>query len=126
VNDEDNQLATSLARLGYDVWIGNSRGTTVSHRHVNFTEHDPEFWNFSFHEMGQYDVPANLNFITSFTKVDKVTYVGHSQGTMQFWVANMLNDHVHTMVDKFIGLAPIISMKHYNGLLPQILLNLNF
>ena len=51
------------------------------------TENDPSYWSFSFDEMGKYDIPANLDFIISVTKAEKISYVGHSMGTVMFWVA---------------------------------------
>jgi lysosomal acid lipase/cholesteryl ester hydrolase len=58
-----------------------------SRKHVNLTENDPSYWSFSFDEMGKYDIPANLDFIISVTKAEKISYVGHSMGTVMFWVA---------------------------------------
>jgi hypothetical protein len=53
--------------LGYDIWITNSRGTVYSNSHLNYTTKDKEFWNFTFNEMGLYDVPANLEYIKAQT-----------------------------------------------------------
>ena len=45
-----NPPATSLAFLlvdaGYDVWLGNSRGTENSLKHEKYNKHQKEFWNF--------------------------------------------------------------------------------
>ena len=43
-----------LAREGYDVWLGNNRGTDPSYKHL---EYDPvndgkKYWNFSWYELG--------------------------------------------------------------------------
>ena len=48
-------------------------------------EKEPEFWDFSFQEMGMYDVPANINFILEKTGQEKVNFMGHSQGTAQMF-----------------------------------------
>jgi len=77
-NTPEKSIAHQLANMGYDVWLGNNRGTVFSYRHVNLTVKDDEYWDFSFHEMGKYDVPANVDFILQKTGVEKLTYVGHS------------------------------------------------
>jgi lysosomal acid lipase/cholesteryl ester hydrolase len=62
-NNSTLDLSFELVDRGYDVWITNSRGTVYSNEHVNYTVDQAEFWDFSFHEMGKYDVPANLHYI---------------------------------------------------------------
>ena len=60
----------------------------VSRReHVALTIADPEYWSFSFDEMGQYDLPAAFNYILNLTASPDLTYVGHSMGTVMFWAA---------------------------------------
>ena len=56
-------LAFILADLGYDVWLGNARGNTYSRRHVKMTNDETAFWDFSWHEMAKYDIPAEIDFI---------------------------------------------------------------
>jgi hypothetical protein len=36
-----------LADRGYDVWMGNARGNTYSHRHMFLKESDEAFWKFT-------------------------------------------------------------------------------
>ena len=52
--------AFQLLEMGYDVWLGNQRGTTHSLKpgHVSLKTNSKEFWDFSWVEMGLYDAPA--------------------------------------------------------------------
>lgn len=90
-NEPSKSPAYVLAKNGYDLWLGNNRGTFESHGHVSLTTKDEAYWEFSFDEMGQYDVPAFLDFVLNKTGVQKLTYIGHSQGTTQFWIANIMH-----------------------------------
>ena len=50
-----------LADEGYDVWMGNNRGTEYSLGNKNgLTTDKKEYWAFSFAEMGLYDDTANI------------------------------------------------------------------
>lgn len=68
------------ARAGYDVWLGNSRGNTYSCEHVSYDpwKNEKKFWDFDWGNMGVYDIPASLDYITALTGHQKVAYIGHS------------------------------------------------
>ena len=110
-NTQNLAPAFYLADLGYDVWIGNSRGNKYSTGHTNPRITAAEYWNFSFQQMGKYDVPANIRYVLGITGKSKLTYVGFSQGTSQMFAA--LTDpattaYVNSVVDKFIALGPVV------------------
>lgn len=86
MNYADVAPAFQLVRAGYDVWLGNQRGTqhSMGHKTLN-PDKDLAYWEFSFTEMGKYDAPAMVDFVRNMTSVDKVTFIGHSQGTSQMF-----------------------------------------
>lgn len=71
-----------MADAGYDVFLTNSRGNFYSRKHIYKNPDDPKsgFWNFSFYEMGIYDLPAVIDYVRKTTCSQKIYYIGHSQG----------------------------------------------
>jgi pimeloyl-ACP methyl ester carboxylesterase len=72
INKPESNLAFRLVEHGYDVWITNSRGNIESFEHMDPKTHSAfvsgsEFWRFSFDQMAEYDVPANLDYILEHT-----------------------------------------------------------
>lgn len=77
----DVALAYLLAENGYDVWIGNARGSRHSMRHNYLSQDSKEFWQFSWHEIGYYDLPAMIDYALKVTGTAQTFFIGHSQGT---------------------------------------------
>lgn len=69
IDDSDNRsLAFHLAKLGYDVWLANSRGNTYSLNHTHMdSNRDKKYWQFSFDEMSKFDLPATIAHIQNQT-----------------------------------------------------------
>jgi lysosomal acid lipase/cholesteryl ester hydrolase len=87
-NYESRSLPFILANRGYDVWLGNNRGNKYSRNHISLNpDKDIKFWNYSLHEMGILDLPAMIDFILGETGREKISYIGHSQGTAQLFAA---------------------------------------
>lgn len=81
MNTGETAPAFVIARAGYDVWLGNNRGTRYSLGHRSLTKKDRAFWDFYQEDLGRKDVPAIIDFIKVYTGVKSVSYVGHSMGT---------------------------------------------
>lgn len=78
----NSSAAYKFSDAGFDVWIGNARGTTYSRRHMTLDPNDPKFWDFSWHEIGVYDIPATIDYILNQTNQTKLSYVTYLQSDL--------------------------------------------
>lgn len=67
-----------MARAGFDCWFGNSRANKYSRYHTYLPRSSEEFWEFTWQHMGEFDVPADVNYVLNVTGADKLTWIGHS------------------------------------------------
>lgn len=105
--------AFQVARAGYDVWLGNSRGNKYSHQHTNPKISNKDYWSFSFAEMGEHDLPAVITYIRKVTAQQKIAYIGHSQGTSEMYYALATNeDFFADKISVFIALGPVMKLTH--------------
>lgn len=100
-------LAYLLADSGYDVWMGNARGNTYSRKHVSLDLSSSAYWQFSWHEIGYYDVPAMIDHILKETGVPQVQFIAFSQGTTAFWVMTSSKPEYNDKVAAMHALAPV-------------------
>ncbi|XP_022912355.1 lipase 3-like [Onthophagus taurus] len=105
----ENGLAFILADQGYDVWMPSARGTQFSKKHITLDPEDDadQFWKFSWHEIGYYDIPAFIDYIQEQTGVEKMSYLGYSQGTTTFYVLASSRPEYNDKINVAISLAPI-------------------
>ena len=66
----ENSLAYVLVEQGYDVWLGNNRGNIYSEGHIKWSKEDDEYFQYSFTEMGEYDIPAMIDLVLKETRED--------------------------------------------------------
>ncbi|KAK9874542.1 hypothetical protein WA026_005383 [Henosepilachna vigintioctopunctata] len=106
----ENGLGYFLVDNGYDVWLANCRGTTFSRGHVSldFQKNAAEYWDFSWHEIGYYDVAAFIDHVLSITQFSKLLYIGHSQGATAVFVLTSTKQEYNDKISLCCALAPAV------------------
>ena len=92
LNYRNKAPAFVAADAGFDIWLPNHRGNKYSKDHLKLDSTlDAEYWHHSFPEFAKFDMPAFFKYIKNQTGVEKLTYVGHSQGTIEMFYAMATN-----------------------------------
>ncbi|KAJ3693313.1 hypothetical protein LUZ60_008793 [Juncus effusus] len=110
INPCEQSLGYILADNGFDVWVGNVRGTRYCQKHTSFTIHKKEFWDWSWQELAEYDLKAMLSYVNSVTN-SKIIYIGHSQGTIM-GLASFTMPEIISYLDSAALLCPISYLDH--------------
>eukprot|EP00256_Glycine_max_P059659 XP_014628270.1 triacylglycerol lipase 1 isoform X2 [Glycine max] len=113
LNTPDQSLGFILADHGFDVWVGNVRGTRWSHGHISLLEKKKQFWDWSWQELALYDVAEMINYINSVTN-SKIFVVGHSQGTIISFAA-FTQPEIVEKVEAAALLSPISYLDHISA-----------
>jgi len=106
---EEKSITKLLCDEGYKVYLPNMRGNQFSKSHLDYdTSLNSDYWDFSFDEMAQYDLPAIVNLIKKRDGVEKIDYMGHSQGTLIFFLAYMNDpDFMEKSINKYIAVGTV-------------------
>jgi len=106
-------LAFILADRGYDVFLGNARGNIYARKHSQLNpEKDAAFWRFCWSDIGKKDLPAIIDEVLRVSHQNKLTYVGHMQGTTAFYVMGSERPEYMDKIKTMVSLGPIAYMKH--------------
>ena len=75
-------------------------------------------------EVGDYDMPAIIEYILKTTGQPKLIYVGHSLGPAYAFIA--LNNHpeLNNKIEMMFALAPVVSSRYFTELLPVVSKNI--
>eukprot|EP01134_Creolimax_fragrantissima_P001458 CFRG1458T1 len=112
-------LAYRLYDQGYDVWLGNFRGTDEDPKHVDNLR-PTEYWNFNPNHHALIDIPSCLESIRHTQEVEKaalggrstdkrtLTLVAHSMGAAcaLMWATHARMNNRNHFLDKMVVMAP--------------------
>ena len=121
VTSGTDSLAFLLSDLGYDVWLGNFRGTKYSRRHVSLdADKDLQFWRFTLHELGIHDLSTMISGILDITGKSSLSFVGHSMGTTAYLILASSRPEKVTAVSRAILLAPVVEPHNMSNLVARL------
>ncbi|XP_050338919.1 lipase 1 [Bactrocera neohumeralis] len=103
-------LAFLLADRNYDVWLANFRGSPYARSYSQLGSKTLDYWSFSFHEMGAYDLPAIMDHIEKATSFHKLILIGHSQALNAFLVLCSVHPEYNERILLMQALAPIVQL----------------
>ncbi|XP_065087628.1 lipase 3-like [Ochlerotatus camptorhynchus] len=125
VTGPESGLAFVLADAGYDVWMGNARGTRFSRKNLNLSPKDAAFWDFSWHEIGTGDLPAIIDYILLQTNQRKLSFVGHNQGVTALLALLSEKPKYNRKITIATGMAPIAYLGNGNNPIVKSLAKFN-
>ena len=129
LNPPNESLSFVLADAGYEVWMGNDRGDGLSMRNKYYTPDQSEFWNFTYDQMAQYDLPTMINFTlanAALRNQKTLAYIGISEGTIIMFAGASRNyANIADSVNLFIALAPVAYVYHQRSPIMQVLAELD-
>jgi lysosomal acid lipase/cholesteryl ester hydrolase len=99
------------------VWLGNSRGSTFSDKHVRLSGDSREFWDFTHHEIGLHDVSATIDYILKKTKLKSLHYIGHSQGTAALLVLLSMKPEYNDKIKQAHLISPAVFLERADNTL---------
>ncbi|PZC79737.1 hypothetical protein B5X24_HaOG200605 [Helicoverpa armigera] len=100
---------------GFDVWLLNSRGNKYSKTNTRRYPDMLDFWEFSWHEMGVYDLPAAITYISEITHRAEMNFIGHSMGATALLVLLSTIPKYNNVLRSGILLCPLAFMYHAKG-----------
>lgn len=77
--------------------------------------------------MGDYDIPAVIEYVLQQTGYPKLAYIGHSVGTTQLFYAMVKNnDYFKERISVFVALAPSLEMSHMTSPIVTLMVKNDF
>lgn len=104
-----------LADAGFDVWLLNTRGAPQSNHHKTLRTDDPRFWEWSFDEIGRYDLAAAVDHVINVTGFSKVALLSFSQGFTSSLVFFSMRPEYNDKVNILLGYGAVGNMTHFTS-----------
>lgn len=106
-----------MADEDFDVWMINNRGNHYSTGHVAYDAfgsrtNRSNYWSFSMHEIGIYDLPASIDYILKETGQTKLNYIGHSHGATVYFIMTSEKPEYNAKIELMHAFAPPIFLKN--------------
>lgn len=77
----------------------------MTHNLLNSTQ--KEFWSYSFHEKGYYDMAVSIDYVLNLTDQKTVTLVGYSEGTSSLLALAAARPEYNEKINLIVLLSPI-------------------
>ncbi|XP_063980892.1 gastric triacylglycerol lipase-like isoform X2 [Diachasmimorpha longicaudata] len=110
----ERNIAFLLADAGYDVWMGNLRGSAYSRKHRTWSPENSKFWDFSMDEYAIKDLPAMMDYILDATNRSSLSYIGISLGTTISTILLSNRTDYNSKLNLVVHLAPVTFFKTPN------------
>lgn len=112
----EKSLPYLLCQAGYDVWMANARGNCYSRGQISLKVNSIQFWKFSWQEMGQFDLPAFIDYIRKIKKFkEPINFIGHSMGCTALLVFLSVLPEYNNYLRIGVMLAPLVFMNNAEG-----------
>lgn len=114
----NQNLPLQLLDQGLEVWLGNSRASTEGSSHTNLDRSSADFWNFSFHEIGIYDMAAIVDFVLVIAGCEQIQIIAFSEGAAATLILLTKRPAYNEKVSRLNLLAPaaLLSRSSYTVL----------
>ncbi|XP_062558764.1 lipase 1-like [Armigeres subalbatus] len=77
----NRNLPMQLLEVGIEVWLGNSRASLESAGHISYSTSSSKYWDFSFHEIGIYDLASMIDAVLQITRRSQLHLIAYSEGS---------------------------------------------
>eukprot|EP00727_Mastigamoeba_balamuthi_P000086 m51a1_g10074 hypothetical protein (443) ;mRNA; r:29796-31236 len=107
-------FAQTLAHAGFDVWLGNTRGTFPGRSAQGPSAASDAYWSWGLTELGTQDFPAIVSYVARATAA-KPVYVGHSQGSAMALIGLGARPELAQQLRSLVLLAPAFFVSKPRG-----------